>query len=126
MLGSSLLTVVECSRNSKLPGTVSHLEQVPAPLLDLHMTQVSRRDPGCHCAVEDPLQGVQAWLMDAGCSRSFPKAADLGGEMLCSGAEITVAKKWCAGWAAGAVRQGREEGVGAAEDGGQGLGLMVP
>nr|XP_060487867.1 IQ motif and SEC7 domain-containing protein 1 isoform X2 [Panthera onca] len=57
------------------------------------MTQVSRRDPGCHCAVEDPLQGVQAWLMDAGCSRSFPKAADPGGEMLCSGAEITVAKK---------------------------------
>lgn len=45
MLGSGHLTVIECSRNSKLSGTVRPLEWVPAPLPDLHMAQASERDP---------------------------------------------------------------------------------
>lgn len=56
MLGSSLLTVIECSRNSKLSETVGPWEQVPAPLPDLHMAQASERAHECRCVVSDALQ----------------------------------------------------------------------
>lgn len=81
-LGSSHLTLIECSRDSELPGISGTWNRCLSPFLGLHVAQVSERENKFRGTVKDsPWCVPQSCSVDWVCGRSIPKATKVGGEM---------------------------------------------